>query len=114
MEESIHLPDLPIKLSNLPIELLDLIFFHCSNINRKEDENLFIKYGYKEHKQYRYRYIGDMQNGKPHGKGKFNSFHKVLNPNQYSNIEKCTPWLYYPLLEVFNNYKPVYYIESII
>jgi len=95
-------------LSQLPEEMLDLIFYFCSETNDRNDEHVYIKYKYyPDHRLYQ-EYRGDMRNGVPHGNGIMYQGRSVYAEikNKYLENGFQTPWIFLPLLEVFPKFEP--------
>ena len=95
-------------LSQLPEEMLDLVFKWCSQTNSKDDDHVFIRYKYfSDHRMYQ-EYRGDMLNGVPHGTGIMYQGRRVYDEikNEYLENGFETPWVFLPLLHVYPKFEP--------
>ena len=95
------------RLSHLPDEMLDLIFFYCSESAAREEGHIYIQYKYyHDHRIYR-EYQGDMKHGVPNGKGYMyegRNFFAEMN-NVYLKDGFQTPWIFLPLLYVYPKFE---------
>lgn len=95
-------------LSQLPEEMLGLIFQWCSHTNSRNDDHVFIKYKYySDHRMYQ-EYRGDMMNGVPHGNGIMYQGRRVYDriKNEYLERGFETPWIFLPLHHVYPKFEP--------
>lgn len=96
------------NLLDLPNEILDLIFYHCSDdvSYSISDTNVFIRYEYinNESNSIRryYEYSGEMKNGKPHGCGEMYMGTKYYTSHFIPKYIFLTKWLYLPLFQIFS------------
>jgi len=96
------------RLSGLPEELLDRIFYFCSENSRWQDGRVYIQYRYHhDHRLYQ-EYIGDMRNGAPHGTGTVYQGRSYFDEvrDEYLDTGFQTPWLFLPLLYVYPRFEP--------
>ena len=96
------------RLSQLPEEILDLVFLYCSESAIKEDGHIYIQYRYyPDHRIYR-EYQGDMKDGVPNGKGRMYEGRKFFTEikNAYLKNGFQTPWIFLPLLYVYPKFEP--------
>ena len=95
-------------LSQLPEEILDLIFYHCSKNNYNNYNHSFIRYEYYcDYKVYQ-EYCGDMENGCPHGNGIMyrGRYFYTEARNEYLKNGLKTPWIFLPLFYVYPKFQP--------
>ena len=95
-------------LSQLPEEILDLIFKWCSDSNSKDNDHVFIKYKYFSNHRLYQEYRGDMMNGVPHGSGIMYQGRRMYDEinNEYLENGFETPWIFLSLLEVYPKFEP--------
>lgn len=95
-------------LSELPQELLEVIFKWCCETNVGDDNHVFIRYKYfSDHRLYQ-EYRGDMLNGVPHGNGIMYQGRRVYDEVKHEYLERGfeTPWILLSLFEVYPKFEP--------
>jgi hypothetical protein len=99
--------------TNLPPDLLDLIFVECAINSNNNGSKHYIKYKLNNNDLHKYRYVGDMgAEGVPHGRGELSTYilHDIsLNtdiPINTTNANSESIWLYIPFLAMIGDYDP--------
>ena len=102
------------SFSNLPDEIIDLIFSYCSRSQSHPENNVFVRYEYIIQEPIRaiyHEYVGDMSAGLPCGRGTMHSGSRYIDIDPPSYISSfnhsrvSTEWLYKSLLYVAKDYK---------
>lgn len=100
--------------SQLPDEVIDLIFMYCNRSTAHPENNVFVRYEYIMQEPIRalyHEYAGDMSAGLPCGRGTMYSGSRYIDiePPAYIGTflkpRVSTEWLYKPLLYITTDYK---------
>ena len=97
------------KITDLPLDVIDQIIKKCAEDSTVAAEDTFLKYNYLPGKVEVLEYSGDMQDYKPHGRGRM--IKSTYENTEYrgelpSSPNKTTGWIYEPILHAFKDWRP--------